>query len=89
MILVLAAYIALLSVAVKMFAGNQRHRWIHSGYFTAFLLPFLVMAIFLGIIGPIVGSGIGASAMGMAFAVLTLITGFVFLYIGYTSKNVC
>ncbi|PKG46271.1 MULTISPECIES: hypothetical protein [unclassified Planococcus (in: firmicutes)] len=87
MIFVLAGYIALLIFSVKAFAGKQAHRWIHSGYITVFLLPFLVMAVFLRIIGPFVGSGIGASAVGMAFALVTLITGLGFLYIGYTSKS--
>ncbi|MGH2317660.1 hypothetical protein ACRC6Q_07805 [Planococcus sp. SE5232] len=87
MILILASYIALLSFSVSKFAGNKRHRWIHSGYITAFLLPFLVYAIFLGIIAPIVKAGIGVSFFGFLFAVATLITGFVFLYIGYASKK--
>lgn len=88
MIFALAAYIAVLSVAVKMFARDKRHRWIHSGYFTAFLLPFLIYAIFMNIIGPMVGSGIGAAFASVIFGLATLITGFVFLHIGYTSKDV-
>ncbi|MBT2569547.1 hypothetical protein [Planococcus sp. ISL-110] len=88
MILVLAMYISLLSFAVSKFAGKKRHRWIHSGYMTVFLLPFLVYAIFLGIIAPIVQAGIGVSFFGIIFAIATLVTGFVFLYVGYTSKNI-
>ena len=88
MIFVLAAYITMLSVAVKMFARDKRHRWIHSGYFTAFLLPFLIYAIFMNIIGPMVGSGIGVAFVGLIFGVATVITGLVFLYIAYTSKAV-
>lgn len=38
-LLILAVYIALLSFAVKLFAGNKSHRWIHAGCLTAFLLP--------------------------------------------------
>lgn len=87
MILILAMYIALLGMAVNKFAGSKRHRWIHSGYITAFLLPFLVYALFLGIIAPIVQAGIGVSFFGFIFAIATLITGFVFLSIGYTSKK--
>ncbi|MBT2583291.1 hypothetical protein [Planococcus sp. ISL-109] len=81
MILILAAYIALLSVAVKMFSGDKRHRWNQSGYFTAFLLPFLIYVVFLNIIGPMVGSGIGVAFIGLIFGIATLI-------IGYTSKAV-
>ena len=88
MILVLVLYIALLYSAVCKFAGSKRHRWIHSGYITAFLLPFLVYALFLGIIAPIVQAGIGVSFFGFIFAIATLITGFVFLYIGYTSNKI-
>lgn len=87
MVLILALYIVLLSFTVSRFAGKKRHRWIHSGYVTAFLLPFLVFFIFIGIIGPIVGAGIGVAAIGLFFAIATLVNGFVFLYIGYTSKN--
>ena len=87
MILILASYIALLSFSVSKFAGNKRRRWIHSGYITAFLLPVLVYAIFLENIAPIVKAGIGVSFFGLLFAIATLVTGFVFLYIGYASKN--
>ncbi|WP_223632668.1 hypothetical protein [Planococcus sp. 4-30] len=87
MILILASYIALLSFSVSKFVGNKHHRWIHSGYITAFLLPFLVYAIFLGIIAPIVKAGIGVSFFGFLFAIATSFTGFVFLYIGYASKK--
>ena len=87
MILILAVYIVLLSFAVNKFAGHKRHRWIYAGYFTAFLLPFLVYFIFLGIIAPIVQAGIGVSFFGFIFAGATLITGFVFLYMGYASKT--
>lgn len=87
MILILASYIALLSFSVSKFAGSKRHRWIHSGYITTFLLPVLVYAIFLEIIAPIVKAGIGVSFFGLLFAVATLITGVVFLYIGYASKK--
>ena len=85
--LILALYIAILSFLVTKFAGKRKHRWIHSGYITAFLLPFLVLLIFIKIIGPVTGSGIGGAFTGFVFAGATLITGFVFLYIGYTSKN--
>ncbi|TWT07704.1 hypothetical protein FQV26_07805 [Planococcus sp. CPCC 101016] len=88
MILILAVYIALLSFAVKSFAGQKRHRWINAGYFTAFLLPFLIYFVFMGIIAPIVQAGIGVSFFGFVFAGATLITGFVFLYIGYSSQTV-
>ncbi|WP_298827898.1 hypothetical protein [uncultured Planococcus sp.] len=87
MILILALYIALLSFSVSKFAGTKRHRWIHSGYITAFLLPFLVYAIFLKIVAPIVNAGIGVSFFGFIFAIATSFTGFVFLYIGYASKK--
>lgn len=87
MILVLAAYIVLLSVAVKSFSGNKRHRWIYSGYLTTFLLPFLVFVIFLRIIAPLAGAGIGVAAIGLLFAIATAVTGFIYLFIGYTSKN--
>lgn len=87
MILILAIYIALLSFSVSKFAGNKRHRWIHSGYMTAFLLPFLVYAIFMGVIAPIVQAGIGVSFFGFIFAVATLVNGLAFLYIGYASKK--
>lgn len=87
MILVLAAYIVLLSFTVSKIAKNQRKRWILSGFITAFLLPFLVYMIFLKIIAPLVNEGIGVAFVGMLFAGATLITGFIFLFIGYTSKK--
>lgn len=87
-LLILAVYIALLSFTVKLFAGNKSHRWIHAGYLTAFLLPIPVWFLFMNIAGSVTGEGIGASIGGFAHAAATVITGFVFLYIGYTSKNV-
>lgn len=87
LILILAVYIALLSLVVNKFAGKKKHRWIYSGYMTAFLLPFLVISIFISIIGPIVGAGIGVAAVGLFFALATGVTGFVYLFIGYTSKD--
>lgn len=87
-ILIFIIYITLLSFSVNRFAGNKRHRWIHSGYITAFLLPILVF-IFAGrIVGMITGDGIAGAVAGFGYAIATLVTGFIFLYIGYTSKNV-
>ncbi|GKW45963.1 hypothetical protein [Planococcus sp. NCCP-2050] len=87
-LLVLAVYIALLSFAAKLFAGNKSHRWIHAGYLTAFLLPIPVWFLFMNIAASVTGGGISASIGGFVHAAATVITGFVFLYIGYTSKKV-
>lgn len=86
-LLVLAVYIALLSFAVKLFAGNKSHRWIHAGYLTAFLLPIPVWFLFMNIAGRVTGGGIGASAGGFVHGIATSIAGFVFLYIGFNSKR--
>ena len=85
-ILIFVVYIALLSVAVNKFAGKKRHRWIHSGYITAFLLPVLALFLALRIVGALTGDGIAGGVAGFGYAIATSITGFVILYIGYTSK---
>ncbi|ANU11041.1 hypothetical protein A1A1_07564 [Planococcus antarcticus DSM 14505] len=87
-ILIFVSYIALLSYSVNKFAGNQRHRWIHSGYITAFLLPILVFFLATRTVGTLTGDGIAGGVAGLGYAVATLICGFIFLYVGYTSKNV-
>lgn len=86
-LLVLAVYIALLSFAVKLFAGNKRHRWIHAGYLTAFLLPIPITFLFMNLAGSLAEGGIGASVGGFVHGIATSILGFVFLYIGFTSKR--
>ncbi|ANU09513.1 hypothetical protein A1A1_12037 [Planococcus antarcticus DSM 14505] len=88
MILILGAYIALLSFSVYKIAGNDKERWINAGYLTAFVIPLVIHFLILNIVGAITGAGIGASATGLLFAVATSITGFVFLYIGYVNKTV-
>ena len=85
-ILIFVIYIVLLSFAVNKFAGKKRHRWIHSGYITAFLLPVLALFVALRIVGAITGDGIAGGVAGFGYAIATSITGFVFLFIGYTSK---
>lgn len=87
-ILIFVVYIVLLSFSVNKFAGNKRHRWIHSGYITAFLLPILAFLFASRIVGIITGDGIAGGVAGFGYAIATLITGFIFLYIGYKSKNV-
>lgn len=87
-ILLFVIYIVLLSVSVTKFAGNKRHRWIYSAYIKAFLLPVIVLFVVLRIVGAITGDGIAGGVAGFGYAIATIITGFVFLYIGYTSKNV-
>lgn len=87
-ILIFVGYIALLGFAVTKFAGDNRQRWIYTGYTTAFLLPILVFFLTTRIVGTITGDGIAGGAAGLGYAFATLITGFIFLYIGYVSKNV-
>ncbi|ALS74110.1 hypothetical protein AUC31_02050 [Planococcus rifietoensis] len=86
MILILAAYIALLSFAVHKFAGKNREKWINAGFLTAFVLPLVVFFLLLNILGILTGAGMGSAAAGLLFGAATCITGFVFLYIGYTAN---
>lgn len=86
MYLILAAYIALLSLAVRKFAGKNREKWINAGFLTAFVLPLVVFFLFARILGALTGAGMGSAAAGLLFGAATCITGFVFLYIGYTAK---
>ncbi|WP_271852564.1 hypothetical protein [Planococcus maritimus] len=86
MYLILAAYIALLSFAVHKFAGKNREKWINAGFLTTFVLPLVVFFFFARIIGSLTGAGMGSAAAGLLFGAATCITGFVFLYIGYTAK---
>ncbi|MFP3357506.1 hypothetical protein R0K17_09040 [Planococcus sp. SIMBA_143] len=86
MILILAAYIAILSFAVHKFSGKNREKWINAGFLTAFVLPLVVFFLLLNILGTLTGAGMGSAAAGLLFGAATCITGFVFLYIGYTMK---
>lgn len=52
------------------------------------VLPFLVFFPASRIIGTITGDGIAGGVAGIGYAIATLITGFVFVYIGHVSKNV-
>lgn len=86
MALILAAYIALLSFTVRKLAGKNRERWINAGFLSAFVLPLVIGFLILNVLGSITGAGMGAAAAGLLFGLATSITGFVFLFIGYTSK---
>lgn len=86
MILILAAYIVMLSFAVRKFAGKNREKWINAGFLTAFVLPLVVFFLLFNILSTLSGAGMGSAATGLFFGAATCITGFVFLYIGYTAR---
>lgn len=87
-ILIFVSYVILLCFGVSKFAENKRHRWIHAGYATTFLLPFIVLFLAIRIVGALTGDGIAGGAAGFGYAIVTFVIGFIFLFIGYTSKKV-
>ena len=87
-ILIFVSYVILLCYGVSKFAGNKRHRWINVGYITAFLLPGIVLFLANRIVGALTGDGIAGGVAGFGYAIVTCVIGFIFLFIGYTSKNV-
>ncbi|RAZ81279.1 hypothetical protein DP120_03050 [Planococcus halotolerans] len=86
--LIFISYIILLCYGVSKFAGNKRHRWINAGYVTTFLLPVIVLFLTIRIVGALTGDGIAGGVAGFGYAIVTCVIGFIFLFIGYTSKNV-
>lgn len=87
-ILIFVTYVILLCFCVSKIAGNKRHRWINAGYITAFLLPVIVLFLAIRIVGALTGDGIAGGVAGFGYAIVTCVIGFIFLFIGYTSKNV-